>query len=103
MLPWALFFWVALMAGFVGPLIIFFSRRAKQDPFALLPMGLVITGGIWVERYVLVVPALWKGPAAPMDIPELLISAGFAGAAALSYLMFIRFFPILPWPDTTLD
>ncbi|HWQ70320.1 MAG TPA: NrfD/PsrC family molybdoenzyme membrane anchor subunit [Patescibacteria group bacterium] len=102
-LPWALFSWVALIAGFLGPLIVFFSRRAKQDPFALLPMGLAIAGGIWVERYVLVVPALWKGPAAPMGIPELLISAGFASAAILSYLAFIRFFPILPWSDTTLD
>lgn len=102
-LPWALFSWVALFAGFLAPLIVFFSRRAKQDPFALLPMGLAIAGGIWVERYVLVVPALWKGPAAPMGIPELLISAGFASAAVLSYLAFIRCFPILPWSDTTLD
>ncbi|MCZ7626060.1 MAG: hypothetical protein M5R38_09845 [Candidatus Methylomirabilis sp.] len=98
-LPWALFSWVALMAGFVGPLIVFFSRRAKQDPFALLPMGLAIAGGIWVERYVLVVPALWTGPAAPLGIPELLISLGFASAAILSYLAFIRLFPILPLPD----
>jgi Ni/Fe-hydrogenase subunit HybB-like protein len=102
-LPWALFSWVALIAGFVAPLVVFFSRRAKQDPFALLPMGLAIAGGLWVERYVLVVPALWKGPAAPMGIPELLITAGFASAAILSYLAFIRFFPILPWSDTTLD
>jgi len=102
-LPWALFSWVALTAGFVGPLIVFFSRRAKQDPFALLPMGLAIAGGIWVERYVLIVPALWKGPEAPMGIPELLISAGFASAAVLSYLAFIRFFPILPLPDPTFD
>lgn len=102
-LPWALFSSVALIAGFLGPLIVFFSRRAKQDPFVLLPMGLAIAGGLWVERYVLVVPALWKGPAAPMGFPELLISAGFASAAVLSYLAFIRFFPILPWSDTTLE
>ncbi|MDE2059542.1 MAG: hypothetical protein KGL31_01750 [candidate division NC10 bacterium] len=95
-LPWALFSWVALMAGFLGPLVVFFSRRAKQDPFALLPMGLAIAGGMWVERYVLVVPALWKGPAAPLGLPELLISAGFASAAILCYLAFIRFFPIFP-------
>lgn len=98
-LPWALFSWVALIAGFIAPLVVFFSRRAKQDPFAMLPMGLAIAGGIWVERYVLVVPALWKGPAAPMGLPELLISAGFAATAALSYLAFIRLFPILPLPD----
>lgn len=102
-LPWALFSWVALIAGFVAPLIVFFSRRAKQDPFAMLPMGLAIAGGIWMERYVLVVPALWTGPAAPMGLPELLISAGFAAAAVLSYLAFIRLFPILPLPDATFD
>lgn len=102
-LPWALLSWVALVAGFLGPLIVFFSRRAKQDPFVLLSMGLVIAGGLWVERYVLVVPAVWKGPAAPMGFPELLISAAFASAAILSYLAFIRFLPLLPWPETALE
>lgn len=102
-LPWALFSSVVLIAGFLGPLVVLLSRRAKQDPFALLPMGLAIIGGLWVERYVLVVPALWKGSAAPMGFPELLISAGFASTAVLSYLAFIRFFPILPWSDTTLE
>ncbi len=97
-LPWALFTWVALIAAFLGPLVVFISRRMKQDPFALLPMGLVIAVGLWLERYSLVVPALWKGPAAPFGPVELLISAGFASAAALSYLAFVRVFPILPWP-----
>jgi Ni/Fe-hydrogenase subunit HybB-like protein len=97
-LPWSLFSWVAVIAGFLGPLIVFFNRRVKQDPFALLPMGLVIAGGLWIERYVLVVPALWKGPAAPLGFLELLITAGFASAAVLSYLAFITCFPILPWP-----
>jgi Ni/Fe-hydrogenase subunit HybB-like protein len=58
-----------------------------------------------VERYVLVVPSLWKGPAAPFGFLEILISVGFASAATLSYMAFLRFFPILPWPhgisDTT--
>jgi Ni/Fe-hydrogenase subunit HybB-like protein len=98
-LPWSLFSWVALIAAFLGPLIVFFNRRVKQDPFALLPMGLLIAGGLWVERYVLVVPALWKGPAAPLGFLELLITAGFASAAVLSYLAFIHYFPILPWPQ----
>lgn len=104
-LPWALLTWVALIAAFLGPLIVFFNRRVKQDPFALLSMGLVIAGGLWVERYVLVVPSLWKGPAAPFGFLEILISVGFASAAILSYMAFLRFFPILPWPhgisDTT--
>jgi Ni/Fe-hydrogenase subunit HybB-like protein len=99
-LPWAIITWVALLAAFLGPLVVFFNRRVKQDPFALLPMGLVITGGLWLERYVLVVPSLWHGPAAPLGFPELFISAGFASLAAISYLAFIRCFPILPWPST---
>jgi Ni/Fe-hydrogenase subunit HybB-like protein len=99
-LPWALLSWLSLIAAFLGPLIVFFNRRVKQDPFALLPMGLVIAGGLWVERYVLVVPSLWRGPAAPLGLIEVLITAGFASAAILSYLAFIRCFPILPWRDS---
>lgn len=98
-LPWALLSWLALLAGLLGPFTVLLSRRVKQDPFALLPMGLVITTGLWVERYVMVVPSLWKGPAAPFGFLEILISAGFASAAMLSYLAFVRFFPILPWPQ----
>ncbi len=97
-LPWALFSWISLIAAFMAPLVVFISRRMKQDPFALLPMGLVIAVGLWVERYTMVVPALWKHPAAPFGPLELLITLGFASAATLSYLAFIRVFPILPWP-----
>ena len=102
-LPWALFSWVSLIAAFMGPLVVFISRRMKQDPFALLPMGLVIAIGLWVERYIMVVPALWKGPAAPFGPVELLITVGFASAAILSYLAFVRFFPILPLPTEGFD
>lgn len=96
--PWAFFSLVALIAGYLGPFIVFLNRRVKQDPFALLPMGLVIAGGIWMERYVLIVPSLWRGPAAPIGPMELLITGGFTAAAALSYLAFLRAFPVLPWP-----
>lgn len=102
-LPWAPFTWLAFLAGMLGPYIILLSRRVKQDPFGLLPIGLVIVGGLWVERYALVIPALWKGPAAPLGVSEFLISAGFASAAILSYLAFVRIFPILPWPQATPD
>ncbi len=46
----------------------------------------------------MVVPALWKGPAAPFGLLELLITAGFAGATFLSYVALIQFFPTIPWP-----
>lgn len=96
--PWAFFSLVALVAGYLAPFIVFLNRRVKQDPFALLPMGLVIAGGIWMERYVMIVPSLWRGPAAPIGPIELLITGGFVAAAALSYLAFLRAFPVLPWP-----
>jgi len=91
---------VALVAGYLAPFIVFLNRRVKQDPFALLPMGLVIAGGIWMERYVMIVPSLWRGSAAPIGPFELMINGGFVAAAALSYLAFLRAFPILPWPQS---
>ncbi len=47
----------------------------------------------------MVVPALWKGPAAPFGLLDLLIAAGFASATFLPYVAFIQFFPIIPWPN----
>ena len=57
---------------------------------------LAISAGLWLERYVLVVPSLWPGEAAPLGWIEIGVTAGFLGAAGWSYGFFFQHFPLLP-------
>lgn len=93
--PWAVLSWSVLFATFFIPSVIFLSRRAKQVPSIMLAVGTLIAAGLWLERYVLVVPSLWHGEGAPFGWLEVGVTLGFLGVAALSYLFFLRHIPIV--------
>jgi mono/diheme cytochrome c family protein len=95
--PWAPLSWGALIASSFLPFLFFLSRRAKQRPLVIFWLGILILVGLWVERYVLVVPSLWHGEVAPFGWIEMGVTAGFFGAIGLSYLVFLKNFPILPF------
>ncbi|MFQ5847241.1 MAG: hypothetical protein ACE5IQ_06135 [Candidatus Methylomirabilales bacterium] len=94
--PWAALSWSVLFATFFIPGVVFLSRRAKQTPSIMLSVGILIAAGLWLERYVLVVPSLWHGEGVPFGWLEIGVTAGFLGAAGLSYLFFLRNFPLSP-------
>ena len=54
---------------------------------------------MWLERFLLVAPSLWKRPGLPLGFSELLISLGFLGLMALSLQWFFKRFPLLPLTD----
>jgi hypothetical protein len=62
-------------------------------------LSVLILAGIWIERWMLVAPALWKGKELPLGIPEILITAGFAGLVLLCVRWFLLRFPVLPLRD----
>jgi hypothetical protein len=95
--PWALLSWSVLALSVLIPFLVFLSRRAKQVPWLVLCVGVSISAGLWIERYVLIVPSLWSGPRAPFGWIEVGITAGFLGAAGLSYLFFLKNFPLFPY------
>ncbi len=97
--PWPPLAWTtyALLFGFA--FIILLSREIKFKPFGLFAISLVIILAMGLERFVLIVPSLWHGPAIPFGFPELSISLGFASLFLLSFLVFLGIFPILPLSD----
>lgn len=95
--PWAALSWSVLFATFFIPCVIFLSRQAKQIPSIMLAVGTLIAAGLWLERYVLVVPSLWHGKGVPFGWLEIGVTAGFLGAAGLSYLFFLQHFPLVPF------
>ncbi|HZD40146.1 MAG TPA: hypothetical protein VE131_05450 [Terriglobales bacterium] len=95
-LPWAAISWSALILSVLIPFLVFLSRQAKQVPSVILSLGIVISVGLWLERYVLVVPSLWERSGVPLGWIDIGITAGFLGALGLSYVFFLRNFPVVP-------
>ncbi len=59
----------------------------------------LVVVGMWLERYLLVVPSVWSEDWVPFSGLEALITLGFLAAAALCYLGFARTFLLLPLAD----
>lgn len=96
---WEPFAWAVLIVSFAVPFIVLLNRKVKMKPPAMIALSIIILAGMWMERYLLVVPSLWKGENIPFGVPEILITAGFFGTIALCVLFFLLKFPILPVAD----
>lgn len=95
-MPWAPLSWGVLVTSVLIPFLVFLSQRAKQVPWIILLVGILILAGLWLERYVLVVPSLWKRGGAPFGWIEVGITLGFLGGAGLSFVFFLQNFPVVP-------
>jgi len=88
--------WAAI---WIIPFWVLLGQRPKRTPAILGPVAGLVVLGFWLERNALIWPSLipddgnaWLGGI------QLGIAAGFFGAFALVYLIFIRVFPTLPLP-----
>lgn len=94
--PWAAASWSVFALAVVVPFLFFLSRRAKEAAWVLLVTGVSIAAGLWLERYVLIAPSLWSRPGAPFGWIEVGVALGFLGSAGLSYVFFLKNFPLIP-------
>jgi hypothetical protein len=102
--PWAPVSFTMIFLSLVVPFCILLSAAVKKNPRTLAGVGGMVLVGMWLERYVLVVPSLWhaapehaseaSAPALPLGGMELAITAGFAAAMLLCCDAFSRKFPI---------
>ncbi len=97
--PWKPLAWTVLAVCFALPFVVLLSRKAKRRPVLMVTLSGIILIGMWLERFLLVAPSLWKGKDLPLGLLELLISLGFLGLMALSLLWFFKRFPLLPLTD----
>ncbi|MBI2987491.1 MAG: polysulfide reductase NrfD [Deltaproteobacteria bacterium] len=95
-MPWAPVAWGVLIGTFVVPFLVLLSRGVKENPRSLLVVASVILIGMWLERYLLVVPSLLHQETLPLGWMELFITLGFFGAFVMTYLMFERIEGYLP-------
>jgi len=68
----------------------------KKTPAIFGTFAVVSLCGLWVDRFVLVVPSVMQtSPGLPLGWQEVLITVGFFGLWGLSYLWFAERFPLV--------
>ena len=97
--PWEPVAWTVLGMILLLPFLVLLSRKWKMNPAVMIPVSLVVLGGMWLERFILVAPSLWKERSFPLGLMEILITAGFFGVMALSFSAFLQRVPLLPVSD----
>jgi Ni/Fe-hydrogenase subunit HybB-like protein len=97
--PWNFLAWTVLFLFFIIPFAVLLSRKAKMNQTLMLFLTGLILVGLWLERFLVVTPSLWKGGGLPLGWMELLVSLGFLGLLALCLRWFFGRFPLLPLSD----
>jgi hypothetical protein len=100
--PWAPLAWVVLGTAFVIPFLMLLSRELKHHALGLSLVAVTALVGMWLERFILVGPSLWKGEHLPIGPIEILVTAGVAALFALCYTAFLQRVPMLPISDPLL-
>lgn len=100
---WASSTWSVVGLVFVFPFVILLSRQVKTSRLGLSLVSLAILVGMWMERFVLVSPSLWRGDGIPLGIPEVLMTAGMLSLFTICYTTFLETFPVLAVSDPRLQ
>lgn len=85
--PWQSVSWAVLVFNFLLPFPLLLLQWVKRTPRALAGVGAVVVSGMWLERYILVVPSVWHEASLPLGWLELGVMGGFAALFALSFRM----------------
>lgn len=94
-------FWFQIIGGLVVPAVLVAVPRTRRSLKWLVFAAILVDVGMWVERFLLVTPAL-ATPQLPYDVGQYLpswveisiVAAGFAGFVLL-LAIFARIFPVL--------
>lgn len=93
--PWKGLGYAVLGMCFVLPFILLLSRDVKKAPTVLSAVCLIIFIGMWLERYIIVMPQFTPDyiPFSPIEAG---IFFGFLGIYVLSILNFLEKYPFIP-------
>ncbi len=97
--PWVPLPWIILGTCFAGPFFVLLVKKLKINPRWLMGMSVIILIGMWLERFLLIAPSLWRNERMPLGLIECSITAGFLGSVGLTGILFLRKFPLLPVAD----
>ncbi len=94
--PWRTIGIAMVILVFVVPFWGLMGVKPKQTPAILGTFAVISLVGLWLDRWVFVVPSIVQSARrAPLGWTELLVTAGFAGVWGLTHAWFARTFPIV--------
>lgn len=99
--PFKTFAWAVLTCCFIFPFVSLLPRTHKIVTPILVFIAAVSFTGLWMDKYILVVPSL--DTAINLGLQYLVITAGFMSAFLACFLLFVRKFPIIPYGDPFFD
>lgn len=95
--PFTTFGWVVLSCCFIFPFVTLFSKTNKIVIPILVFIAAVSFIGFWLVEYVLVIPSFTDH--ITFGLVQILITLGFFSGFLLTFLWFVRSFPIIPYGD----
>jgi molybdopterin-containing oxidoreductase family membrane subunit len=93
-------YWGAVVANFV-PLQLLWWRSVRTNPVLLFAIGLSVTIGMWLERYMLLVTTLYRDWLVSSwhrfhpSFWDWSLYAGMLGVFLTLFLLFVRFLPVI--------
>ena len=95
--PFTTLSWVVMSCCFFFPFVSLIPRTTKVVNQLTIFIAVVSLSGLWLEKFVLIVPSISHD--IHFGFIEVLITAGFASGFVLTFLCFIKTFPIMPVGD----
>lgn len=92
---YAPYFWVMVFCVFGFPIGTLIFAPVKRNWWSLLTVAAVINVGVWLNRYLLVVPALIEDHAPFSSFAELGLSAGLIAGFLVIFLLLFKAFPMI--------
>jgi len=97
--PWADLSKVVVLCCFLAPWTMLLSRGMKKIRSSFLAVSFLILIGIWLERFLVMIPSVWKGNDLPIGLGEVLMPFGFGGAMVLIVSWALARIPSAPITD----
>ncbi|MGD8867184.1 MAG: hypothetical protein PVI01_06130 [Gemmatimonadales bacterium] len=94
--PWLTISIVFFGFVFVLPFVLLLWQKVKMAPAYLASVAGLILLGLWLDRFIGVVPSIWDAGGLPLGWVELLVTAGFIGLFGMSYAAYVSTVPMRP-------
>ncbi len=101
--PFNVLFIIFLLTAYILPVPLLMMRSVRRSVTMMFLTSMLINIGMWLERYILIVPALQYKQAFQFSwstyqpqLPEWGLVIGSFGLVALGVLLFAKIFPIIP-------
>lgn len=101
--PYNVLFVIFIITAFIIPVPAWFFRRVRRSPLLMLITTLLVNIGMWLERFLIIVPGLqykqpfvytWGGYT--VSVFELILTVSSFCLVGFGVLMFSKVFPIIP-------